>query len=405
MHTFSHDMKKNLQMHIQPLAYGLSNDTSVDAYSEKTVSLVFYGIRILFMILLVLALFILLFRNWKEYVFNKRLMYSLMLSMTVIQVLAILAGIGHSTCSLLQLKEVIGQTFFMLYYEGIIIDLILSLYCQLVTTKMLFEIYFHKEQYWMRKNKRAWRMRHCVLVFAVSVAVCTAIFTILVVPAVLLTLMFYYFPNVNQEIARQAAIYRFYVDAVLGVLHILTMAAIGIINVILVVSLVKKLLSSGMVSFQRKMAALRMIMLSVGQFFLGISMGLVTFMLVLGLLNRYLFIVGGFLQTLNIFIFCVMIMFSFHSLKFLAENLERISSKRVPSELKENLEQQIKNLPENHTSNPQDMNENDSNKDGREHKGVGQPLDNTDHHQQMATSPLALISHEGVDVTPFTSLS
>ena len=178
---------------------------------------------------------------------NKKLFYVMVVALTSLQIVGQAGGIGHAISKLLEAKEVIGQSFFMVEYEVIIITTVLSFLCQCLTTKVLFTIYFHPEQSWMRGegSRRKHQLKTFVKWFTLIAAMTITIILVLLVPTILITLMAYYVPGVDLTIAASAAINRFFVDIGMAFVCLVFCIAIGIVNMCLVVSLSRRLLDKG----------------------------------------------------------------------------------------------------------------------------------------------------------------
>nr|CAG4709784.1 unnamed protein product [Naegleria fowleri] len=268
-------------------------------------------------------------------VLNKRLMYLLILVLNMNQLFCMLFGIVYAICSLLEAEEVITMTFFMLHYEGVIASLGLTIFCKTMSTRVLYMIFFNKEQSWVREGQLKWRRRF-VKMIGIIVTIFGITTLLIVMPTVCITATAYYYPGVNQEMAREAAVDRFLSDALVGLLYIIVMTFIGIVNGVLVLALVRKMMSqnsplaSTAAIAQRQAACRRVLLLSAGQFFLGLAMVISALILVFALFNRYLIIVSSFLQTFNIVVFSLVVVFSFGPLDFIvAEGLRKVSHRRL----------------------------------------------------------------------------
>ncbi|KAG2392082.1 hypothetical protein C9374_013567 [Naegleria lovaniensis] len=313
------------------------NDTKPETQEqqEKITYIALYGFLVPFLLIMVITLLILMIRSWKEMVLNKRLMYILILLLNFNQLFSMLFGIAHAVCTLLKLEEVISVIFYMFHYEGVIASLGLSIFCKTMTTRVVYMIYFNKEQSWVREGQMKWRRRF-VKIIGIAVTVLGMVTLLVMMPTICVTATVYYYPGVNQDMAREAAINRYFTDALAGILYIVIMTFMGILNCVLVAALVRKLmmqnsqLGSTAASSQRKAVCQRILILTCGQLFLGLSMELAACIAIFGIFTRYLFIVSSFLQTFNIILFSLVIIFSFGPLDFIvSEGLMKVSHRRL----------------------------------------------------------------------------
>ena len=305
---------------IEPFAYGLDNSSALSTTTRNVhyFSLSAYGVTMLMAIALLLFMAVLLVRKGHSMVSNKKLLYLLTIFLNIIQVVAIMSGVGHSISKLTNAAEVVGQAFFMIHYETIIITLFLSIICQSMTTKVFYTVYFVGK----RRTKLQTFLKH----YAIINAIIWTILVSLLVITIFFTLMAYYFPGVNQEIAKDAAVDRFYVDAAVGCFYIISVTVTGSVNIALVVYLIRSIRESAArcglkPSEEQNTASKKLIAISISQLFLGIGMGLTTFLFILGLLDYIAFAVASHLQRILVFVYSLLVVFTFGPLDDLNKHL------------------------------------------------------------------------------------
>ena len=318
----------NLIMVYASQAY--TNTTVALSQSDRVtqyVNLVANAIGLLPFIVFCLITIVVLISKWKVMVTNKKLFYVMVVALTSLQVVGQAGGIGHAISKLLEAKEVIGQSFFMVEYEVIIITTVLSFLCQCLTTKVLFTIYFHTEQSWMRGkgSRHKHQLKTFVKWFTLIAAGTMTIVLVLLVPTILITLMAYYVPGVDLTIAASAAINRFFVDIGMAFVCLAFCIAVGIINMCLVVSLSRRLLDKEqvVVTEQKVKASKKLLLLSSFQSLLDIFITLFIIMACLSILSFYLFIIAFVLQRVGVFLFAL-------ALTFIYGPLDDVSSISIP---------------------------------------------------------------------------
>ena len=270
-----------------------------------------------FIIFLIISLFMLtvFIMNYKKMVYNKKLLY-----------LVVLLVLALQECFQL---SVVSTTLSILFNSGVIFPCIsfsseLSLFfltivmytnCQSVITKILYELYFNKAHEWMRMNVNNHKAALGVKWSSISILAILNLTFILIVPFLFALVFFIYDPEKKSELAFKIVSAVSYVF--LGIFLVSTCIAtffFTFLNMVIVVLLIRKLILNQRfpVTEQRRKGCRNLLILSFGQLYVAFLNVLVLTLAFLGVVVYFpLFHVSLIIQKVAMLCFCVVVTFSF----------------------------------------------------------------------------------------------
>ena len=294
--------------------YGFNSSIMIQPSSIDDCIYGILGVHItglLFFMVLLLPMGFLLVSKWKHMVFNKRLLYILLILICLNQIVFQCFGITY-TVGLITAMQGWFWTFFHAFEtSGMMISVTLCMNSQATIAKIIYNIYFNKTQSWMRKNRLNQTWGKVVKISSISLVIILNILLLLFIVTVCTLFMLRYAETaMTILISEQAET----VSSTLGLFVSLGMLYFTILNVVSVGALVRKLLPANRpISKERKTACRKLIALSIGQLLTSLLNIISNIILILKIIfsPAKILLASSIIHKVSIGILCLLVTFAF----------------------------------------------------------------------------------------------
>ncbi|EFC46393.1 predicted protein [Naegleria gruberi] len=249
---------------------------------------------------------------------NKKILYSVILSLFILEEIFQIVGLGTCICLLLDLEVIYIVVSSSLEQSIFYLSIAACVNCQCFITKILNQLFFNKSHEWMRMNKKRHYISRFITILSISLIVTVNLIFVIIVGFVISSNIFRYY-DADRKLLSETdfLIFKQVGEAMFGLyISITSLVTIyySLLNMAIVVLLIRKLLLNQKfpITEQRKKSCRNLLLLTFGQLYMAIF-NLIS--LIVGSAAFGIFIqiypVCILFHKITLLSFCVFVTFSF----------------------------------------------------------------------------------------------